>query len=141
MIQIKDNKFVLNTKNTTYCFEISGTGLAMHRYYGKRVRFLPNLSDFDMIRQKREFAVGNSITYDKDHPALTMEDECLEISGSGKGDLRSPFISLVFADGSRTVDFIYDSYSLEKGTVSRKTLPGSYGEEADVLTISFIEKY
>ena len=163
MIRIKDRKFVLETKDTTYAFEIRDTGHAEHLYYGKKIIFREDLAEFGVLRQKREFAPGNAISYDADHPALSMEDTCLEISGYGKGDLRSPMVDLVFADGSRTVDFIYESHRLRKGIKARRILPGSYDaftfhhpkqvttentlppeldpeELADVLTVSFVEK-
>ena len=71
--------------------------------------------------------------------------------------MRSPFAELTFADGSRTVDWIYDSHMVMRGAKVRKTLPGSYDimtfeagegllkkraeeEIADVLRLSFVEK-
>ena len=142
MIQAKDGKFVLSTKETTYAFEIRDTGHAEHLYYGKKLRFDEDLNSFGALRQKREFPVGNSIVYSQDNQALTMEDTMLEISGYGKGDLRSPMISLVFVDGSRTVDFIYNTHEILKEIPKRATLPGSYDEngEAEVLKISFVER-
>ena len=157
MITVNEKKFALQTANTTYAFEINETGHALHLYYGKKVRFADDLSDFGMIRQKREFITGNTIAYDQEHLALDMEDTCLEVSGPGKGDLRSPFAELTFADGSRTVDWIYDSHMVMRGAKVRKTLPGSYDimtfeagegllkkraeeEIADVLRLTFVEK-
>ena len=67
MIQINDKKFVLSTANTTYCFEINDTGHAVHLYYGNKVAFSEDLSEFGMLRQKREFPTGNSISYDAAH--------------------------------------------------------------------------
>ena len=142
MILAKDGRFVLQTADTTYAFEIRDTGHAEHTYYGKKIRFDEELKGFEALRQKREFPLGNSIVYDQDNPAFTMEDTLLEVSGYGKGDLRSPMISLVFADGSRTVDFIYNTYEITKEIKKRKTLPGSYDEtgEAEVLRLSFVER-
>ena len=154
MITAKDGKFVLQTAETTYAFAIRETGHAEHLYYGKKIRFDDELSSFSAIRQKREFPIGNSISYDQDNTALTMEDTLLEVSGYGKGDLRSPMIGLVFADGSRTVDFIYKTHEVLTEIPKRKTLPGSYDEqeakagsavsdepsEGQVLRITFVER-
>ena len=74
MITVNEKKFALQTANTTSAFEINETGHALHLYYGKKVRFADDLSDFGMIRQKREFITGNTIAYDQEHPALGMED-------------------------------------------------------------------
>ena len=157
MIQIYEKKFALHTRSTSYCFEITDTGHAVHLYYGNRVVFSKDLPEFEMLRQKREFPVGNAVSYDKDHPALVMEDVSLEVSGPGKGDLRSPFAEVVFADSSRTLDWVYDSHIVTKGAKPRKTLPGSYDimtfeqgegllkkrtdeEVADALRVSFVDK-
>ena len=142
MITAKNGRFVLSTKETTYAFEIRDTGHAEHLYYGKKLRFDENLDSFGALRQKREFPIGNSISYDQDNTALTMEDTLLEISAYGKGDLRSPMMCLVFADGSRTVDFVFNNYDVLKEIPKRCTLPGSYVEsgEAEVLKISFVER-
>ncbi len=134
MIIAKDGKFVLSTNETTYAFEIRDTGHAEHLYYGKKLKFDEDLNSFGALRQKREFPLGNSVVYSQDNQALTMEDTLLEVSGYGKGDLRSPMINLVFADGSRTVDFIYNTFEILKEIPKRKTLPGSYDDskEAEV---------
>ena len=129
MIIAKDGRFVLQTENTTYAFEVMPTGHLQHLYYGKRLRFGEELDEFDALRQKREFPVGNSISYDADNPALTMEDTLLEVSGTGKGDLRSPMVDLKFADGARSLDFIYKSYEVLTQIPKRETLPGSYVQE------------
>ena len=142
MIIAKDGKFVLSTNETTYAFEIRDTGHAEHLYYGKKLKFDEDLNSFGVLRQKREFPLGNSVVYSQDNQALTMEDTLLEVSGYGKGDLRSPMINLVFADGSRTVDFIYNTFEILKEIPKRKTLPGSYDDskEAEVLKLSFVER-
>ena len=82
----------------------------------------------------------------EDNLAITMEDTLLEVSGTGKGDLRSPMIEVTFADGSKSLDFIYKSFELLKEIPKRETLPGSYTEgaaalgDANVLRITMMER-
>ena len=146
MILAKDGKFVLQTANTTYAFEVLATGHLQHLYYGKKLRFKEEMEEFSALRQKREFPLGNSISYDQENMAITMEDTLLEVSGTGKGDLRSPMIEVTFADGSKSLDFIYKSFELLKEIPKRETLPGSYTEgaaalgDANVLRITMMER-
>ncbi len=135
MILAKEGKFVLKTDNTTYAFDTLETGHLRHLYYGGRIDFSEDLREFEVIIPKREFGPGNTISYDEEHFSFAPEDTCFEISSTGKGDIRSPFVSIVHPDGSRTSDFIYESHRVEKGKPERKTLPGSYDENDDCETL------
>ena len=48
MIRQLGNTFVLDTKNTTYCFRIIETGHLEHLYYGERI-YLENETDADVL--------------------------------------------------------------------------------------------
>ena len=125
MIKSSEGKFVLSTKNTTYVFDTLKAGHLRHLYYGKKLEFSEDLNEFEILIPKREFGPGATIIYDKENPAYAPEDTCFEVSAYGKGDLRSPFVSIVYADGSRTSDFVYESHTITKGKKERRTLPGS----------------
>ncbi len=144
MILENDGRFVLQTANTTYAFEVMPTGHLQHLYYGKKLRFRENPEEFSALRQKREFPIGNAISYEQDNLALTMEDTLLEVSGPGKGDLRASMAEVVFADGARSLDFIYKTHEISNLIPKRATLPGSYAEdgnhEAKVLRITLSER-
>ena len=135
MILIKDGKFALQTQNTTYAFDTLSTGHLEHLYYGARIDFKDDLKEFEVIKPKREFGPGNTISYDEEHFSFAPEDTCFEVSSTGKGDLRSPFVSVIHQDGSRTSDFIYESHRIEKGKPDKKTLPGSYDENGNCETL------
>ena len=99
---------MLETDHTSYWFYITETGLPVHLYYGPLLE--GSSEPDDLIRaldERHSFPAGNLISLDPEHLSVTPEDLCLEMSGCGKGDVREPFIELVFADGSRTVDFRY----------------------------------
>ena len=106
---------MLETDHTSYWFHITDTGLPEHLYYGPSVYYgssaragTADCEAEELIQalgDRRSFPGGNMISLDQEHPAVNPEDLCLELSGYGKGDIREPFVELVFADGSRTVDF------------------------------------
>ena len=132
MIKADGRVFVLNTKNTTYGFHVMETGQLEHLYFGKRI----HTEELAVLVDRRVYAPGNTITYDDDHQNLSMEDVRLEVSAIGKGDLREPMIEVVCADGSSSLDFVYDSYEVIKGKPEFKTLPSSYDESGNVETLN-----
>ncbi len=120
--------FVLETDNTSYAFSITPSGHPEHIYYGKRIN-LSGADECDLLREKREFEFGNSIVYSKEFPTEMPEDMCLEISSPGHGDIREPFIELVFSDGSRSTDFRYADHCIDDSVSDLTSLPSSYAEE------------
>ncbi len=137
MIREQNGVYTLDTAHTTYCFRVLETGQPEHLYYGRRIHVHPTA-----MQERRTFAPGNAVTYCADHPELSLEDVCLEVSGCGKGDLREPFVELVFADGSCTTDFMFESSEVTAGKPPFDTLPGSYGTEDEVehLTVTLRER-
>ena len=128
--------FVLNTSKTTYAFRVMKSGHLEHLYYGRKI----HLDTDDGIRELTEFAPGNTNVYDAENGNFSMEDIKLEISAPGKGDVREPSVELINSDGSRTSDFAFKSYALEKGKEREADIPGSYGENADVLKVTLEDK-
>ena len=43
-------------------------------------------------------------------------------------DIISPFVEVVYPNGSRTSDFVFESYEILETNPTFKTLPGSYNE-------------
>ncbi len=141
MVKAFENIFVLETKETTYCFQVTDTGHLEHLYYGKKIPVTVEVAR--AISVKHVNLNGCAIQYDKEHSALCMNDVLLELSGKGTGDMRSPMAELVFADGNTTVDFIYESYEILEGKQELETLPSAYGEDSSVQTLKVVlkEKY
>ena len=129
MIHESNHYFLLNTNHTSYAFRVMDTGHLEHLYYGKKIR-VPKTGNavsesgaisigLEALVEKHAFAPGNSLMYDKEHTAFSLEDMCLEMSALGKGDIREPFIEMIHADGSMTCDFLFDSYAVSKGKEER----------------------
>ena len=123
-----DVHFILNTKNTTYAFYINETAQPEHLYYGKRITLDDDLAGIEALKEKWAFAPGNTIVYDNDHKQFSPENVCYEMSSYGHGDIREPFIEVIHADGSRSCDFIYDTFIIKYGKTPLKTLPTSYSK-------------
>ena len=119
--------FVLDTDNTTYLFAVTPSRHLEHLYYGGKIR-IDKAEDCTPFRERHEFELGNCISYDKKFPQVMLEDMCLEMSGAGHGDIREPFVSLVYPDGSRSVDFLYEKSTLSNQKEPLQTLPCAYTE-------------
>ena len=127
MIQNIDKTFILHTDNTTYACQVMETGQIEHLYYGGRIIWTQESAK--ALSCKDVNPDGNSISYDKEHSELGLDNRPLEVSGVGKGDFRQPFVELQYADGNRTTDFVYDSYTIMDGVVSPEGMPGAYVEQ------------
>ena len=136
MITIKDKLFVLDTARTAYAFRVMPTGHLEHLYYGRKI----HIDSDDGLAEQWEFAPGNSSVYDAGNNSFSMEGLRLEISAPGKGDVREVSVELINSDGSRTSDFVYDKHEVSKGKVRDEDLPGSYGDEAEVLVVFLKDK-
>ncbi|MCR4781433.1 MAG: alpha-galactosidase [Lachnospiraceae bacterium] len=128
-----ENTFVLDTENTTYAFRVCPTGQLEHLYYGPYIHVD---SDTD-LSESHTNAHGNSILYENDVTSMSLEDLDQEAAFYGKGDIREALLEIEAADGSSTLDFVFDSYELLDEKVIFETLPTSYDDEgtADHLKI------
>lgn len=124
MIQIKNRVFALNTEHTSYVFYADEKGNLIHLHYGEKV----NLNGIEAIIPQWINPNGCSIIADDDNPNLCLDDVCLEISTRGKGDMREPFVEIEYEDGSKTSDFRYEEYRIEKIKQQPKDLPGAYDD-------------
>ncbi len=139
MIRVVDHIFALSTENTTYMFQLLPTGQLEHLYYGKSLGKIDALSDEEMrndaeaLAEKIEFPAGNMTAYDEEHQKISLEDLRLEYSSYGKGDIRDPFIEIIYSDGSRTSDFVFESYEISDKKEAFENLPGSYTDPEESL--------
>ncbi len=136
MIREWNGFFALDTEHTSYGFRVLGTGQLEHLYYGRKIRMQEGCEE--ALFEKHAFAPGNTNLYDGEHPEFSLEDMRLEMSSCGKGDIREPFVEIVYGDGSMTSDFVFDSFSIAVGKEPYRELPGSYDEEQRVETLCVV---
>lgn len=127
--KLADNTFVLNTKNTTYAFQVMDSCKYLeHLYYGRKI----HMNSADGLVEQHAFAPGNTIVYESGCDSFSLEDVCLEMSSLGKGDIREPFMEAVMADGSTTLDFKFEKAEVLKGKKALDTLPSAYDDSEEV---------
>lgn len=140
MITVKGDKnplFILNTGHTTYAMKVLDTGHIEHLYYGRKI----HMDDADGLTEQHEFAPGTTSVYSQEKNNFSLEDMRLEMSSYGKGDVREAFLEIVNSDGSTTSDFLFESFDESRGRDGgTEGLPSSYGEDAEVLTLTLTDK-
>ena len=130
--------FRLTTATTSYWLRVTPHGHLEHVFYGVR---LPADQSPDPLVVKRTAGVGSRVTYDESDPLYTLEDLCLEWSGTGMGDYRDAPIEVVDGDGSYRTDFTYRSHTITPGPMTSVQLPGPHAadDEATTLTIDLAD--
>ena len=118
---IKDKqRFVINTKHTTYAFDVVYDRYLYHIYYGKRTREIADPA----------FRVLSFAPYlNGQHPRSSPDSFPLEVSFYGSGDFRPNSLRLS-ADGTGVCDFVYQSYRIYKGRASLAPLPAARADDA-----------
>lgn len=144
MIYVSGYNFILSTQNTSYVFGVNKEGMLEHMHYGAKVSAPESEKDdtFRALSEKVSHMKGNTIVY-SEGSLLQPEDMLLEMSSTGKGDFRDPFIELEYADGSRTSDFLYKSHEILRIPVYAKGLPCAIGDEEgsmEQLVVTLKEK-
>lgn len=141
MIYSNNNNYILSTNNTSYVFSINEEGMPEHLHYGSLISTpkSENNDTFRALTEKVSHMKGGTVTYIKDS-LLQPEDMMLEVSSTGKGDYREPFIELEYEDGSRTSDFTVKHVEVFDEPKYPSTLPssiknGSVPSEQLVLTL------
>ena len=132
MITFDHNLFSLATAHSGYYFRVMPSGHLEHLHYGRPITLA---GDSAPLCEKREFNGSCLVSYAKAYTPLGLEDLCLEMSSYGKGDLRQPFIELRFADGSWTVDLLFESARIYRGKAGPAAMPASYGSDEEAMTL------
>ena len=108
--------FELKTDHTSYLFRITRFGHPEHLHYGRI------LSDADKegILARDHGTFGNTILYDTEDDKYCLDNLPLEYGTEGRGDLREPSLIIRTKDGSSTLDLLYVSHTVHKGTIPMK---------------------
>lgn len=108
----KNMRFMLNTDNTAYIFEIVGGKFPVHRYYGKKI----DRPEF-MKAKYHSFSPYQFCT----DTYFSVADEFMEFPLFGSGDFRCTALKLRGINGDCCTQFIYSGYSIKNG---RTEIPG-----------------
>jgi len=129
---IKDKKrFIINTKHTTYAFDVAYDHYLYHTYYGKKTSRIPD-PHFHTI-SFAPYLAGQ-------HPRSSPDSFPLEVSFYGSGDFR-PNSLRMSSDGTGVCDFVYQSYRVFKGRVALDSLPAARADgDTQTLEIALLDE-
>ena len=129
--------FHLSTPKTSYIMKVMGGRYLSHVYWGKKIK-TPDMDNACLNR-----FVGFSPVTANENGVYTPDFICQEYPTGCGADYRIPAVSVVYEDGSRTVELEYESYKMYKGKYKLEGLPATYIEnenEADTLEIVLRDK-
>lgn len=124
--------FHLQSKKTSYMFQIVNEGYLAHLYWGKRVR------STSMPRSLRFLDRGFSGNPNEEDRAFSLDTLPQEYPSYGHTDFRTPAVHIETGDGGRITDLRYEGYEIKAGKPPLQGLPATYVEddgEADTLFV------
>lgn len=130
MIKFQNNVFKLDTKNTSYIFNVSSFGHLLSQYYGK---YIFDHDNYDFLLDKYAYSAGTCTVYDdqKDY-SYCLDLKGLEISSVGKGDYKEPSI-LIKVDNNYILDLKYVSHIINKQITPLTQLADIHGEMEELI--------
>lgn len=125
--------FHLYNEQVSYIFKVLRNNQLGQLYYGKRVN---DREDFDHLFETRQrpmapCAFEGDLTFSLEHIKQ-------EYPAYGSGDMRHPAIDILQENGSRIVNFAYQSHEIISGKPQLKDLPATYVENNDEATTLLI---
>lgn len=115
----RDGCFKLDTKNTTYAFQITKFGFLMHTHYGAKISDVDLAYVYPLVRNRSFINAPAEDT----NMVLNITDVPQEYSGFGVGDFRTTALRIRHSDGSRAADLRYCDYEIIDGAVRPEKLP------------------
>ena len=138
-IYISNNQFHLQTKNTSYIFQVYDNTYLAHLYWGEKLDKSIDLTHFhNEFIYSRANAVHVPIKPDN---SMFLSDLQCEFSVFGGGDYRTPTVHVRHQNSSTVTEFVYDGYKLIPGKPKLEGLPASYSEnDAESVEIYLKDK-
>ena len=134
MIDVIDNKyFYLHNGAVAYLFGLLPNQQLGHLYYGEDLGEL-SADDLAYLTLHKNKASG-TVKYSKKIKNFTLADHMQEYPTYGTSDFRESAISLEANDTYLYPDFKYDHFKITTGKSRKITVPASYGNDSENLTI------
>ena len=148
MIQMEDNMpiifheeqriFHLTNKYVSYIIRVMENDQLENLYYGKRIHDREDFANLHETCWRSQMSIVMP-----DPSNLSMHYARQEYPFYGTGDYRAPAATVLQKNGSRVVDFKFESFSIRPGKPEFPGLPATYVEsidEADTLEITLVDK-
>lgn len=118
--------FQLGTDHLSYVFRVVGNGELEHLYFGPRIHDLDRAQGL-FAREERKVTPTWEVRNEKLQPELLA----FEYPPAGHGDFRTPAYEIVQGNGSRTSEFRYAGFRIDRGKQRLPGLPSSFDDDGD----------
>lgn len=119
--------FQLNNDHISYVIRLIDNKYLAHAYFGKRIRKL----SADVLSRYSNYQESKFSRHE-----MTLDGMPQEYPTFGYGDLRNGALSVIWPDGSRTIDLIYRSHQISDGSSKISGLPASFGTSTECKTLA-----
>ena len=130
--------FHLTNKYVSYIIRVMENDQLENLYYGKRIHDREDFANLHETCWRSQMSIVMP-----DPSNLSMQYARQEYPFYGTGDYRAPAATVLQKNGSRVVDFKFESFSIRPGKPELPGLPATYVEsidEADTLEITLVDK-
>lgn len=129
-------EFHLQTKNSSYIFNILENDQLGHLYYGKKIRHKSSFEHL-LIKGNRP----NTPYLQEGDMTFTLEQTKQEYPAYGTTDFREPAFQILQENGSRITNFQYQGNKIYHGKPKLEGLPATYAEANDKVETVEITLY
>ena len=131
----ENNRFFLNTKNTTYIMEIVKNEFLAHIYWGKKIK---NYFGSNKIMYRDRGFSPNIFKEDRTFSLDTLPQEYPQY---GNGDFRPCAYHITDKNNNTYSDLRYKSYEILEEKPKLQGLPNSYGEKIETLVLTLLDQF
>ncbi|MGL6057359.1 MAG: alpha-galactosidase [Culicoidibacterales bacterium] len=122
-------QFHLQGETFSYIIQVLANGQLGHLYYGAKLRH-----QADFSHQFYTGGYGNTCTVFPTDETFCLDLIAQEYPTYGTSDYRQPAIEVLQADGSRIVDFKYESHDIRTGKAPLQGLPSTFASAEQAVT-------
>ena len=131
----ENNRFFLNTKNTTYIMEIVKNEFLAHIYWGKKIK---NYFGSNKIMYRDRGFSPNIFKEDRTFSLDTLPQEYPQY---GNGDFRPCAYHITDKNNNTYSDLRYKNYEILEEKPKLQGLPNSYGEKIETLVLTLLDQF
>ena len=129
----ESNRFIIDTQNTRYIFEILENKYPVHIYYGKK--------DDDIASVWSPIQCSFSPYYNEEKQHISPDTYPFELPCFGSGDYRATAIRIKNKNGDSICQFEYEGYRIFKGRIELPGLPYATADSnTETLELQLIDK-
>ena len=131
-VDVSGRRAHLSGGGVSYVLEVADTGHVIHRYFGPAIRRYEGIGE--VAYHKR----GYTTEHDSAVPNLSFDDFPFEYPSRGRGDFRTPALTVHHGSGARLVDPTFRGWSVLTGKPPVPGLPAAQDRTGQARTLEVV---